>query len=353
MENDLYIDKINEWLGLSDEKTQDCVHSKDSVSQLGNASHTSTSASFKLKLAELKIEYESQKNIQGERESIEQEELELKQSFERRQLKFKLQKEALQSRYREEVIERMKEEVNRSQFSANNTTTRFKDEKLPNYRTKTQTQPLQANEIALSLLQAQTASKLPHNEPEKFSGQDITRYKTFILSFDRVIGQKCPSNDDKLYYLLNYTTGEDNKLVQSCHHMNLDVGYKEALRLLDDMYGNEYQIANKYLEKFINWEPIKSEDRIALRELSAFLICCRNMMSQMTSLNQLNSWRDIKEIVIKLPWDMRKQFRATVTRLSSNNETINFHTLVSFVKYQSDVLNFPLLGDISDRRTEW
>lgn len=201
------------------------------------------------------------------------------------------------------------------------------------------------------MLQTQALSQLPRNEPDVFSGEDITEYRNFIISFERIIGQRCSQDDDKFYYLMKYTSGEAYGLVKSCHSTDIRSGYKEARELLEKHYGNEYRIAQRYLSKLQNWEALKSEDSNAMRKFAAYLTECGNMMRNMTALNQLNSWRDIREIMMKLPWDLRKQFRSKAQRMMVNNEEVNFGTLVAFVNEQSDLLQLPMLGDITDKNS--
>ena len=55
------------------------------------------------------------------------------------------------------------------------------------------------------LVKNQALSQLPNNEPDIFDGTDITKYHSFILSFERTIESKCISDEDRFYYLQRYT----------------------------------------------------------------------------------------------------------------------------------------------------
>ena len=204
------------------------------------------------------------------------------------------------------------------------------------------------NEISMLLATTQARSTLPLTEPDIFDGSNILDYQSFIVSFDRTVVQRTNDYADMFYCLLKYTKGEAKSLVSSCNRIDSAEAYKSARKLLEQHYGNEYMIANKYLEKLEKWKNIKSEDSVGLHELSLFLTRCASMMQNMTSLNQLNSLKEIRDIVKKLPYDMRKKFRDYAGQILESGKTVDFDILVKFVQKQSRLLQIPLLGDIKD-----
>ena len=50
------------------------------------------------------------------------------------------------------------------------------------------------------------------------------------------------SNSARLYYLVQYTSGEVRELMRSCLAMKPEDGYQEARTLLKDRYGQSYRI---------------------------------------------------------------------------------------------------------------
>ena len=191
---------------------------------------------------------------------------------------------------------------------------------------------------------------LPNNHPDMFSGEDVIDYRPFILSFDRLIDKKCTSAEDKYYYLLHFTSGGAKQLVASCHNSNASEAYKQARQLLENTYGNEHILAQKYLDKLYQWETIKSEDSKELCRFSSFLTTCLSMMTNMSALSQLNSLRDIKEILLKLPYDLRKSFRSLANKRTDAKKSVDFELLVNFVNDHAKERSMPLLGDISDSK---
>ena len=153
------------------------------------------------------------------------------------------------------------------------------------------------------------------------------------------------------YYLLHYTEGEAKQLVFSCHEpSSAENSFKQAKKLLENRYGNEYVLAQKYLYKLSNWQPIKSEDPTELKNFASFLTTCLNMMNKMSALSQLNSWRDLQEIMLKLPFDLQKTFRSLASKQISANKPVDFKLFVDFVNLYANERSIPLLGMISDRK---
>lgn len=107
------------------------------------------------------------------------------------------------------------------------------------------------------------------------------------------------------------------------------------------------------LDQLYNWPTIRSEDSTELNKFASYLTTCSNLMKNMSSLNQLNSLRDIKEIIMKLPFDLRKAFRSNVDKQVLQNKTVNFKLLVDFVNNQSRMQNLPMIGQITDKKPKF
>jgi len=204
------------------------------------------------------------------------------------------------------------------------------------------------NEISLKIAKHQEKAELPKRELSVFNGEDIVEYRAFIQNFKRTITKKCESPADCFYYLEQYTSGFARQLVRSCSHNDEAIAYEQAIQLLEDEYGNEHRAAAAYLQKLENWPVIKSEDGEALRKLSVYLLTCVNCMSGMTAMNQLNSPKEIMNVVMKLPFELRKRWRSKTMELTDNGSTVIFSDLVEFVRKQSRLANQPLYGNIKD-----
>ena len=181
-------------------------------------------------------------------------------------------------------------------------------------------------DITRLLVENQAKSMLPASEPKKFDGRNPLDYKQFILSFARTIESRTTDSADRYYNLIKYTSGEAQDLVLSCDHDDVDKAFLKAKRMLKKQYGNEHVIANHYLIKLENWKEIKSEDARGLSELSLFLTKCETLMGNLSLLNQLNSLKEIRDVVKKLPIELRIKFRDLVAR--------TFEFIVLYILYR-------------------
>lgn len=129
------------------------------------------------------------------------------------------------------------------------------------------------NEITEMLIKQRNRTQLLHRDVPTFSGDPLS-YRSFIRTFEQAIEDKTASQQDRLFYLQQFTRGEPQNLVRSCEHMRPDEGYKEARRLLQQHYRDELQIATAFMNKALQWPQIKTEDRKALNAYALFLIGC-------------------------------------------------------------------------------
>lgn len=71
------------------------------------------------------------------------------------------------------------------------------------------------------------ALTLPQPEVPVFS-RDPVEYCDFVRAFENNIERKTSSPVTRLYYLLQYTSGQVQELVRSCLAMKEESGYSEA-----------------------------------------------------------------------------------------------------------------------------
>ena len=172
------------------------------------------------------------------------------------------------------------------------------------------------------------------------------------MLFKVTIDARCQNSTDKLFYLEKYTANGPKELVRSCYGGDDDVGYNRALSLLEKHYGNEYKIADCYLQKLNNWPVIKEEDGKTFEALAVFLTTCLNNIDELTSLNQLNSPKEMMSIVQKLPYKYREKWRNFAHNIIENGGRVLFKHLVKFVETQASIVNLPIFCDIKDKKPE-
>ena len=69
-----------------------------------------------------------------------------------------------------------------------------------------------------------------------------------------MISSKLNDDDEKLHYLVQYTSGKPRDLIETSLHMETNKWYKDARLLLERCYGNSDVIATAYINKILNCE---------------------------------------------------------------------------------------------------
>lgn len=106
-------------------------------------------------------------------------------------------------------------------------------------------------------------------------------------------------------------------------------GYNKAKQLLKERFGNEHKLAVTYMDKALNWAPIKPEDGEALNSYSLFLTGCCNAMTDLSYLEEMNSATNMRAIVTKLPYKLREKWRTVACDIQDQQDRkVNFKDLV-------------------------
>ena len=211
----------------------------------------------------------------------------------------------------------------------------------PDY--KLATAPLDTLTQMLKLTERNT---LPRVEIEKFGGE-VASYRSFIRAFEHLICTKVKNDDEKLYYLEQYiSTGQPREIVRGCLHMPTESGYKEARRLFEARYGNQYKIAARSVDRILNWPPIKIEDIDAMDDFSIALRTCYNSMEDMlTGTSELDHPKTMRKILEKLPLNIQDRWRRLADDVSKQKKRIvAFRDLVDFVEREARIVTNSLFG---------
>ena len=205
------------------------------------------------------------------------------------------------------------------------------------------------SDVQLLLQQQQEAIlalTLPQPDVPVFTG-DPVEYCDFIRAFENLIERKTSSPSSRLYYLLQYTSGQVQDLVRSCLAMPEDRGYKEAKRQLTERYGQPYKIATAYVDRVINGQPIRAEDGSALQRFSILLTSCSNTLKEIGYLNRLENPDCLRKIVDRLPYSLKLKWRDLVDSITQREaRDPNLKDLTDFVEVRSRVTNHPIFGKV-------
>lgn len=178
----------------------------------------------------------------------------------------------------------------------------------------------------------------------------MAEYWTFSRAFENLIDKKTTSESARLYYLVQYTSGEVQELVKSCLSMSEESGYRTARNLLQKGYGSSYKIASAYVEKLSSGPAIKAEDGEALKRFSIALTGCKNTLTEIGYLNKLENPDTLRAIVQRLPLGLRQKWRDVADNITeTQNREITIADLSDFVSAKARVATHAVFGDISSQ----
>ena len=192
------------------------------------------------------------------------------------------------------------------------------------------------------------ALTLPQPQVPTFTGNPID-YWPFIRAFENLIETKTSRESARLYYLVQYTSGEVQELVKSCLTMKAEIGYREARSLLKKRYGQSYRIASAYVDKLAKGPPIKSEDGEALRRFSTALTGCKNTLKEIGYLSKVENPDTLKAIVNRLPFGLRQKWRDVADNITeAQGREITIEDLSNFVTAKARAATHAIFGNLSN-----
>ena len=193
------------------------------------------------------------------------------------------------------------------------------------------------SELLDALVKFNVQSTIPTQKIPIFDGKP-TDYFTFIRAFESTIAVKTESQEDKLFYLHQYTSGKPKSIVAACLLMSGDTGYKEARRLLKLRYGDPERIAHSYIDEVLKWPEIKRDDVESLDEFSVLLTSCRNAVSQIDyGAGELDNHTTMRKILQKLPFSIQDSWRKKNKQIKKLNRSAQFSDLVDHVVAEAEV----------------
>ena len=206
------------------------------------------------------------------------------------------------------------------------------------------------------LLKQQTSSVnnllLPKTEMPIYDGNPID-YPDFIRSFENLVESQTDQDSRRLYFLVQYTSGEVRELMSSCLSMPATEGYRQARRLLKRNYGQNYKIAEAYTSKITDGPSIKADDGINLRKFAVSLSSCANIMKEIGFSSKVNSPDTLKKIISRLPYVLRRKWRSKADYISEEEDReILLEDVVRFVEAEARAATHPIFGSIGDTNTK-
>ncbi len=183
---------------------------------------------------------------------------------------------------------------------------------------------------------------LPKIEIEPFGGDDI-HYYSFRAEFDRTIDAVLTNSDDKLIHLQRCTTAKAKDAIRFCSLIGGDEGYKQALDILDERFGNKHVIAERIKQSLCNGKPVKSA--ADLRLLSDEATSVSLVLKSVDLYTELDTQHMISSVNGRLPIHLQHRWRkSAVQQKESKGAYPKFTDFVSFICRASREASDPVYG---------
>ena len=185
-------------------------------------------------------------------------------------------------------------------------------------------------------------SRLPLPEPGIFSGKPL-EYPMWYNAFNSLIVQSGILPLERLYYLKRYLSGAALTSVQGYFLFNNAQAYDDAMKLLNDRYGDQFVIGAAFRDKLDAWPSIDINNGISLRNFSDFLQQCSSAQRLYSNLNIWNDEREIVKIVAKLPDPLVRRWARFVRDCKLKYRRFpQFFELVKLVSEEAELACDPL-----------
>jgi hypothetical protein len=192
---------------------------------------------------------------------------------------------------------------------------------------------------------------LPKPDLPKFDGNPLN-YWGFIRSFENTIERNTFNENEKLMYLLQYCTGEANKVIRSCAMMDPAEGYKAALKLLKERFGHPYKIAMSCIRNVINGVQIKASDSAGLLAFADQLMECETTLDAIGYLDEVNSSDNLRRVVERLPYHLKAKWLERAQDLLEAGKRPRLNHISEFVMTRAKSANNPMFSGILNDKSK-
>ena len=192
-----------------------------------------------------------------------------------------------------------------------------------------------AAEMLSKLVRGQSAPKV---DIEPFEGNPLY-FTNFISMFQESVDKKIDDPRGRLTRLIKCTRGKSRELIKSFINDRADCGYKNAIALLQEQYGNPYTMLPSYRKKAKLMQPLKPGDSATFRRLLSFLIKCQTT-GVGSKHNPLDTPEMVRMALAKLPLHLQDRWNRNallLRRRDSREPTLR--NLANFVEDEVTLVN--------------
>ena len=172
-----------------------------------------------------------------------------------------------------------------------------------------------------------------------FNG-DPLEYHPFIQAFEETVERFVFDNGSRFTSLMAHCSGEPARLLKGCSQLPSHKKYREARRLLEERYGNEYRITMLWIERVT-----EMQGRPSLREISDTLKTCQIAVEAIGSTALINHPVNLQKIVRKLSVPLQDRWARVARNVQKRqNRPPLFDDLVCFIEEEAELIHDPVFG---------
>ncbi|XP_063967807.1 uncharacterized protein LOC135157132 [Lytechinus pictus] len=199
--------------------------------------------------------------------------------------------------------------------------------------------------LASSLTELLRLNRLPIPEPGVFDGNPL-EFTSWKRSYDALIEHRGIPAGERFYFLLKYLKGAPLVLVKGYSMLGDDAAYVEAMKVLQERYGNPFVISNAFRDKLDDWPKISPKDYLGLRRFGDFLHQCCTAARYVHHLHHLDDERENKKLMSKLPdWLITRWGRNVVKWRQDRGSFPPFSVFTEFIINEADIACDPITSN--------
>jgi len=166
-------------------------------------------------------------------------------------------------------------------------------------------------------------------------------------AFDSTVDRSSVSEGDKVARLLEYCTGDVEKVLEPYAIMDPREGYVTARQLLKERFGNDHVIARSWVDKVVNGPPVKPNNPKSLQVLADEVRCCMETLRAMNKLYEVESQDRMVKIMGRLPLYLQTRWRKDACKVRDQTGRYpDFGRFVTFLNTVAKEANDPVFGKV-------
>ena len=184
---------------------------------------------------------------------------------------------------------------------------------------------------------------LPKIDIQPYDG-DCMLYSSFISVFKRCVESVLDDDEDRLIHLKRLTTSHAASDILSC---NGSSGYKRALSILEQRFGNKHFIAHKIKANLCSTKPALTA--LELRNLADDATNAAYILTEANLYSELDTQHIISTVIQRVDVSYRLRWRTQAVQYKHDNDNYpKFSVFISFLNIIAEEVNDPVYGATSD-----